>query len=60
MRKHTRAISNWSKIKDSLGPSDRRYLDNLYSLSKASRAKGKKSKSKKGKKGRKSRKSAKR
>jgi len=40
MRKHTRAISNWSKIKDSLGPSDRRYLDNLYSLSNASRAKG--------------------
>jgi hypothetical protein len=44
MRKHTRAISNWSKIKDSLGPSDRRYLDKLYLSSKASRAKGKKSK----------------
>ena len=58
MQKHTRAISNWSKIKDSLGPSDRRYLDNLYSLSKASRAKGLKSKKTKGKKskGKKSRK----
>jgi hypothetical protein len=47
MRKHTRAISNWAKIKDSLGPNDRRHLDNLYSLSKANRAKGKKTKGKK-------------
>jgi hypothetical protein len=49
MQKNTRAKSHWSKIKDSLGPSSRRYLDKLYSLSKGSKAKGSKNKSSKNK-----------
>ena len=52
MRKNTRAVSNWHKIRDSLGPSSRRYLDKLYTSTKGkSKAKGRtKGRSRKGRK----------
>ena len=57
MRKDTKALSRWAKIRDSFTPSSIRYLDKLYSSTKASRAKG--LKSKKGNKSNKSKKSKK-
>jgi len=50
MRKDTQALSRWSKIRESFTPSSIRYLDKLYSSTKASRAKGLKGKKTKGKK----------
>jgi hypothetical protein len=53
LQKNLRAASNWSKIKDSLGPKDTKMLSIMYSKRKNSRAKGKKTKGIKGRKSRK-------